>query len=924
MYSQNPHEAGAAVLLNIARADLISDVPALVLDLQARYFIGNPAFCAGFAWAGAGAPFAVTAVPDGAPWAVLLERIRDGSGDDQFFDPPVIVAPSARRDHWRCQWRRMAVAQSEAAIVKFIPVTLHRAELRQIALAALARVLAAGCSPRELASTLHECGCADHGAAIYTCQPDTAAATLESAAGFGQLHLPGTLGLAEPARNFAEPLRRAIALRRPVLVRPGELPGALPAGGLAVLPLLPGAGAGPLGVMFIGLDDEPDADPSHGAFLSTLGQRVAAAMARSLAPAPAPSAAGQARIRVLLVDDEPLLVDYVRIQLRHSCDVLPAASAEEGLARALAERPDLILIDHVLPGVSGIELLRTIRRHPEIHTIPVMVLSGRGDEATRLAALAAGADDFIGKPFSGKELAARIRSHVELARLRRTSAQRESRLLHTIRTVKHDFERLLADTNDAFLSLDHELRIVALNAATARLLDGEPEAPLGMLLAQVAPTFVAQFGPLLERVIAEQVVQIGEFYADRPALWFAIRAYPSMGGVVVVGADITHAKRAADLLRSENDELESRVALRTAQLQAANALLTAVFDRAPAGIVLASTDGRYLRANRAFQQLVGYTEQELCAQTLGSFCTPENDAATQAALARLRCGAAEGVEMELNYRRKDGGRITCASFISRIVEPGGSAYVVKTAWDITDRKRAEQQLRRSQQELRELLETLQSVRADESARLAREVHDQLGQILTVAMIDLELLETNVADPQRELSAAEIVHELRCAKSSLDAAIGSVQGIALLLRPPELREHGLVEAIRWHARDFERRTRIACEVRHEPQGYREPAPAVAGELFRLCQEALTNVLRHAGASGVLIDVRGRGDQLLMRIVDNGIGIERAHVRDLRAIGLRGMRERAALVRGKVGIRGQRGRGTMVAARVRLPRNRNQGN
>ena len=214
-------------------------------------------------------------------------------------------------------------------------------------------------------------------------------------------------------------------------------------------------------------------------------------------------------------------------------------------------------------------------------------------------------------------------------------------------------------------------------------------------------------------------------------------------------------------------------------------------------------------------------------------------------------------------------------------------------------------LRQSQQELRTLLATIENVRSEERRRLSREVHDQLGQQLTAAKIDIGLLQERARGGEL-LAGGELSTELASALTSIDQAIASIQDISILLRPPALEAGGLVAALRWHAMEFERRYRIACSVEHDEAEYVEPPRFVAGELVRICQESLTNVLRHAQASRVLIQAAVRGRNLVVRICDDGVGITRAQAEAPHAIGVSGMRERAASIRASLLVYGQIGR------------------
>jgi signal transduction histidine kinase len=141
----------------------------------------------------------------------------------------------------------------------------------------------------------------------------------------------------------------------------------------------------------------------------------------------------------------------------------------------------------------------------------------------------------------------------------------------------------------------------------------------------------------------------------------------------------------------------------------------------------------------------------------------------------------------------------------------------------------------------------------------------------------------------------------------------VREIASELRLPELEDHGLLAALKWHARDFERRTRVKCIIA-TPDDLREPEGLVAVVLFRIFQEAMTNIMRHANASEVHVSLERRATMILLRVRDNGIGIAPTVARSRYPIGLKGMRERAAIVKGRVMVCSLRPRGTLVSVRI----------
>jgi signal transduction histidine kinase len=228
--------------------------------------------------------------------------------------------------------------------------------------------------------------------------------------------------------------------------------------------------------------------------------------------------------------------------------------------------------------------------------------------------------------------------------------------------------------------------------------------------------------------------------------------------------------------------------------------------------------------------------------------------------------------------------------------------------EIEEHRRTVQRLRESEENLRALAARLQSVREEEQIRIAREVHDGLGQALTGLKMDLTWLAGKLkADKQPLAEKVDSMFQL------IDETVGSVRKIASGLRPELLEEAGLSAAIGWHARDFQQRTGIRCivDVPPDSNGF-DPERSTA--VFRVFQEALTNVARHASATRVDVSMRIDATGLTLEVRDNGKGIAPAALRDPRSLGLLGMRERVLPFAGSVEIGAGRGRGTRVVVSV----------
>jgi signal transduction histidine kinase len=230
--------------------------------------------------------------------------------------------------------------------------------------------------------------------------------------------------------------------------------------------------------------------------------------------------------------------------------------------------------------------------------------------------------------------------------------------------------------------------------------------------------------------------------------------------------------------------------------------------------------------------------------------------------------------------------------------------------ELAERALAEQRLRASEENLRALAAHLQSVREEERTRIARDIHDELGQALTGLKIDLNGMARH--SPHEEPEAFQ--ERVRMVSSAIDRIINSVRRIASGLRPEVLDEIGLSAAVEWQAREFQRRTGIRCHVTIE-EGFTDPDQERATALFRIFQELLTNVARHANATRVNVSLTDI-PQLVLEIEDNGRGIRDEESGSSRSLGFLGMRERVQPFGGSIEVKGQEGKGTKVSVAIPL--------
>jgi len=335
----------------------------------------------------------------------------------------------------------------------------------------------------------------------------------------------------------------------------------------------------------------------------------------------------------------------------------------------------------------------------------------------------------------------------------------------------------------------------------------------------------------------------------------------------------------------------------------AAARLSGLLESAMDGIISVDDTQRIVLYNRAAEKMFGWSADEVRGKSL-DLLIPERHRPNHGSQMR-RFGATGttsrrmGDNTVLYALRKDGAEFPIEASISQLQTPEGKLYTVILR-DVTERVR-------SREELAAFAAESAGVREQEKSRIARELHDELAQTLTALKMDTIWMRDHVA-PGDAGAQEKITHML----GMLDSAVAAVRRIAADLRPLVLDDLGLVPAIEWLVQGFQQRTGVPCELQvDESLELEEP---YATGVFRIVQESLTNVAKHARASKVLVQLQPQGDQLLLRVQDDGIGFRLGAPRPPQSLGLVGLRERAALLRGEVKVDSSPGAGTRVEARV----------
>ncbi|MCI0490713.1 MAG: PAS domain S-box protein [Blastocatellia bacterium] len=336
-----------------------------------------------------------------------------------------------------------------------------------------------------------------------------------------------------------------------------------------------------------------------------------------------------------------------------------------------------------------------------------------------------------------------------------------------------------------------------------------------------------------------------------------------------------------------------------------------LFERSFSGIYRSTLDGCILDCNEAFARILGYDSREeiLAAGAAKLYFNPAERKDFLACLQKRRILT----NFEHRLLRKDGNSVWVLENVNLSEgEAGAMPLLEGVLIDITERKETEKRLEKAYEQLRSLSTHLQLVREEERTRISRELHDELGQALTGLKLDLAWLRDGLHEDQRSL-----LTKIEAMSNLIDDTILTVQRISSEMRPRILDDLGLAAAIEWQVQEFQNRTEIECIFTSPPKDItlgHDRSTAV----FRIFQEALTNVARHAAASKALIRLSEKAGYFLLEVKDNGKGVAKSKIFDSKSLGFIGMRERALLWGGQIEIKGIRGKGTTVTVRMPVRR------
>jgi len=640
-------------------------------------------------------------------------------------------------------------------------------------------------------------------------------------------------------------------------------------------------------------------------------------------PSPSPgrvqvqSSENKARGSVLVADDNADMRQYLARILEHEYDVRSANDGEAALAEIRRKAPDLVLTDVMMPRLDGFGLIRELRADPKTRTIPVVMLSARAGEEARVEGMECGADDYLIKPFSTRELLARVQTHVQMARMRSESEE-------AVLAANAKFRAVFDQTTvfSGVLTIDGML--IDANRLCLDACGYKAEEVLGKPFWTTAWWRGSQEVQEKIRAACVQGAQGASYRAELPYHWadgterlvdFELHPILDEKGRVVflhpTGVDVTEMKRTQENYRTLADNI-SQFAW------------------------MANRSGRMYWFNQRWFDYTGTTQDAMQGSGWQGVLHPEH-------LSRVVSKFNDSVEMgqvwedTFPLRGKDG---EYRWFLSRAV-PIKNAHGKITQWfgtntDITDLRSAQDALRKSKESteeevrartreletrnakvlqqsehLRELSHKMRQMQDDERRHVARELHDSAGQILAALGMSL----ANLAQLARN-STPEVMKGLNETQQYVDQLSQEIRTMSYLLHPPLLDESGLPVALRWYAEGLEERNGMKVVV-NIPDDLGRFGHEMELMMFRLVQECLTNIHRHSGSKTAEITMWRDDGDVCLDIRDQGKGIPPERLASIQAqgggVGIRGMRERIHPFHGSMEIESSAS-GTRISFRL----------
>lgn len=593
-------------------------------------------------------------------------------------------------------------------------------------------------------------------------------------------------------------------------------------------------------------------------------------------------------LKILILEDSATDAELVERLLKKTIPsaAFRVAMDRKAYIRELEEyQPDVILSDNSLPQFNAAEALKIVRAR-SLH-IPFIMVTGAVSEEFAAAIIKSGADDYV-----LKDRISKLPVAIEAALKQRQSEKEKQEALRQLAESEERYRTLIERVSDAFIAFDKDLRYTYMNKKAGELTRRDPQSLIGQYVWDVFPEAIGSATyEAFNRAMDTQQYVCNTDYFEPLQLWQENHLYPSPNGLSVFIRDISEKMKAEKAL-VENERR-----------------FRAMIEHNADAILLTDRHLNALYQSPAAERITGISLRERIARPGISFTHPDDVPQVQAAIDTALKQPGQPLPFQVRIQHADGHYLWIEGVVTNLLSDTSIRALAFNYRDITERKKADEQLNESLKEIRRLAAHLQDIREEERASMAREIHDELGQQLTGLKIDVTWVLKKTKEDET------IQHKLKGTVDLLDTMVKTVRKIATELRPSILDDLGLVEAMEWQGKEFEKRSGIPVQFVSTDESI-APDSNIAIALFRIYQESLTNVARHSAATHVDTRLELRDNRIILSITDNGKGFDTTGIAHKKTLGLLGMKERSLMMGGNYDITSKPGGGTTVLVSVPL--------
>ena len=608
-------------------------------------------------------------------------------------------------------------------------------------------------------------------------------------------------------------------------------------------------------------------------------------------------------LKILHLEDLPAYAELVKRELEKGNlqFEIHVVDNKTDFIEAIKEfSPDIIISDHSLPSFNSFEALKIIKNAGI--KIPVILVTATVSEEFAVSVMKAGATDYILKDrlqqLPAAVLNAVEKHRVESEREKMKDALQESQVL---------LSNIINSAMDGIITVDENQNIVMINPAAERIFQYKAGEIIGKSIDEIIPFRFREIHKKHIKEFGQTGTTTRKAYSLTPLSGLRANGQEFPLEISISQVHVEEKRLYTAIFRDVTEKLKIEKVIKASEER-----YRLLFHNNPLPMwVYDSQSLEFLDVNNASVEKYGYSREEFFSMTIKDIRPPEDVVLLEKYLSDPRNSYTQsGI---WRHRKKD-GKIINVEITSHTINFGGVPARLVLANDVTEKIKAVEELKSSREGLRALAGHLQSVREDERTVIAREIHDELGQVLTSLKINLTIIGKSLSISGEKIDTKSIKEEINSMKERIDETIKRLRKLITKLRPEVLDNLGLIPAFEWLTHEFQSTSGIECQLINNVGEEFKFNQDLSIALFRIFQEALTNVARHACASKVILQLNKNENNFLLEIIDDGIGIKEKNIKGTKSFGLLGMRERAHILGGDFKIEPVNPKGTKISVSV----------